>query len=150
MLDCFNLYTKTEELSEQDYWYCSECKTHQPSTKKFDLWSLPPVLVIHLKRFSYSRLYRDKIETQVDFPLNDLDLSSYLINKNEVKKTTKYNLIAVSNHYGSLGGGHYTAYAQNRFDGKWYNFDDSCVSSTDETHVCVSALLLYFQSSNLK
>ena len=99
-------------------------------------------LVVHLKRFSYSRLYRDKIETQVDFPLTDLDLSSYLINKNEVNKKTKYNLIAVSNHYGSLGGGHYTAYAQNRFDGKWYNFDDSCVSSTEETNVCVSALLL--------
>ena len=46
-----------------------------------------------------------KIETQVDFPLTDLDMSSYLINKN-VNKTTKYNLIAVSNHFGSLGGGH--------------------------------------------
>ena len=104
-MDCFNLYTKVEELSEQDYWYCSKCKAHQPSTKKFDLWSLPPVLVIHLKRFSYSRSYRDKIDTQVEFPLTELDLSSYLLNKN-VNKTTKYNLVAVSNHYGSLGGGH--------------------------------------------
>ena len=103
--DCFNLYTKTEELSEQDYWYCSKCKSHQASTKKFDLWSLPEVLVVHLKRFSYSRLYRDKIDTLVDFPLKDLDMSSYLINKNSTT-TTKYNLIAVSNHFGSLGGGH--------------------------------------------
>ena len=63
------------------------------------------MLVIHLKRFSYSRSYRDKIDTQAEFPLTELDLSSYLLNKN-VNKTTKYNLVAVSNHYGSLGGGH--------------------------------------------
>ena len=105
--DCFNLYTKTEELSEQDYWYCARCKNHQPSTKKFDLWSMPQVLVIHLKRFSYSRLSRDKIDTLVEFPLTDLDMSSYLINKKAVETTsTKYDLIAVTNHYGSLGGGH--------------------------------------------
>ena len=103
--DCFNLYTKTEELSEQDYWFCSKCKSHQASTKKFDLWSLPQVLVVHLKRFSYSRSFRDKIDTLVDFPLQDLDMSSYLINKSSTT-STKYNLIAVSNHYGSLGGGH--------------------------------------------
>jgi ubiquitin carboxyl-terminal hydrolase 4/11/15 len=103
--DCFNLYTKTEELSEQDYWYCNKCKSHQASTKKFDLWSLPEVLVVHLKRFSYSRTYRDKIDTLVDFPLKDLDMSKYLIDQNS-STTTKYNLIAVSNHYGSLGGGH--------------------------------------------
>ena len=105
LADCFNLYTKTEELSEQDYWYCSKCKKHQASTKKFDLWSLPQVLVVHLKRFSYSRLYRDKLDTLVEFPLTDLDITNYLINKN-TKTETKYNLIAVSNHYGSLGGGH--------------------------------------------
>lgn len=33
--------------------------------KKLDLWSLPEVLVVHLKRFSYSRWNRDKLDTQV-------------------------------------------------------------------------------------
>lgn len=104
--DCFSLYTKTEKLSENDYWYCSKCKEHQPSTKKFDLWSLPKVLVLQLKRFSYSRNYRDKIDSLIDFPLRDLDLKDYLIQSNLDGVCTKYNLIAVSNHYGSLGGGH--------------------------------------------
>lgn len=104
LAECFSLYTKTEDLSNQDYWYCSKCKAHQASTKKFDLWKLPPVLVVHLKRFSYDRMYRDKIDTLVDFPLADLDMAPYLINKNA--GNTQYNLIAVSNHYGSLGGGH--------------------------------------------
>ncbi|KAI2566748.1 USP15 isoform 4, partial [Pan troglodytes] len=42
---------------------------HQQATKKLDLWSLPPVLVVHLKRFSYSRYMRDKLDTLVDFPI---------------------------------------------------------------------------------
>lgn len=36
--------------------YCPSCKKHQQATKKFDLWSLPKILVVHLKRFSYNRL----------------------------------------------------------------------------------------------
>jgi ubiquitin carboxyl-terminal hydrolase 4/11/15 len=39
-----------------------------------------------------------------------------------------YDLFAVANHFGGLGGGHYTAYALNHIDQKWYNFDDSRVS----------------------
>lgn len=38
-----------------------------------------------------------------------------------------YDLYAVSNHYGGLGGGHYTAFGQG-VDSKWYCFDDSHVS----------------------
>jgi hypothetical protein len=37
-----------------------------------------------------------------------------------------------------LGGGRNTAYGKNRFDNKWYYFDDSSVSSADESNVCVS------------
>uniref|UniRef100_A0A453BM28 USP domain-containing protein n=1 Tax=Aegilops tauschii subsp. strangulata TaxID=200361 RepID=A0A453BM28_AEGTS len=44
--------------------------------KKLDLWRLPEVLVIHLKRFSYTQFTRNKLETFVDFPISDLDLSS--------------------------------------------------------------------------
>jgi len=34
----------------------------------------------------------------------------------------------VSNHYGSMGFGHYTAYGKNPLDGQWHYFDDSSVS----------------------
>jgi len=33
----------------------------------------------------------------------------------------------VSNHYGGIGGGHYTAYALNQVFKKWFEFDDSNV-----------------------
>lgn len=39
-----------------------------------------------------------------------------------------YDLFAISNHFGGLGGGHYTAYAKNHILNKWYNFDDSHAS----------------------
>ena len=49
--------------------YCPNCEKHQQATKKFDLWSLPEVLIIHLKRFSYNRYWRDKIDTLIEFPV---------------------------------------------------------------------------------
>ena len=40
-----------------------------------------------------------------------------------------------------------TAYGQNRFDGRWYYFDDSSVSGSDESSVCTNAayLLIYLR-----
>uniref|UniRef100_A0A8C7ZHU5 Ubiquitin carboxyl-terminal hydrolase n=1 Tax=Oryzias sinensis TaxID=183150 RepID=A0A8C7ZHU5_9TELE len=137
--DCIDLFTTKEKLGADDPWYCPNCKQHQQATKKLDLWSLPPVLVVHLKRFSYSRYMRDKLDSLVDFPLRDLDMSEFLINPNA--GPCRYDLIAVSNHYGGMGGGHYTAYAKNKDDGKWYNFDDSSVSPASEDQIVVSVLL---------
>lgn len=45
---------------------------------------------------------------------------------------------AVDNHYGGLGGGHYTATCKNAVDGKWYKFDDSHVSPAGEGDIKVS------------
>lgn len=37
---------------------------------------------------------------------------------------------------GGLGGGHYTAYAKNYGDGKWYEFNDSWAGSVDHGKLC--------------
>lgn len=45
-----------------------------------------------------------------------------------------------------MGGGHYTAYAKNKDNGKWHQFDDSHVSSTTESRVkASSAYVLFYQ-----
>jgi len=49
--------------------YCPKCKEHVEADKKFDIWNLPKYLVIHLKRFQYSRYLREKIDTFVDYPV---------------------------------------------------------------------------------
>ena len=81
-----------------------------------DLFKLPTVLIIHLKRFlksesetSFFRNISRKITEKVDFPLRSLDLSQYLINEEDNKEEWVYDLFGVSNHYGKLHGGHYTA-----------------------------------------
>ena len=71
------------------------------------------MLVIHLKRFSFSRSTKQKLETFVNFPLHDLDLTNYIANKSSERQM--YELYAVSNHYGSMASGHYTAHIKVHF-----------------------------------
>ncbi|KAI1892727.1 hypothetical protein AGOR_G00136520 [Albula goreensis] len=142
--ECIQLFTTMETLGEHDPWYCPNCKKHQQATKKFDLWSLPRILVVHLKRFSYNRCWRDKLDTVVDFPIRDLNMSEFVCDPKASPYV--YDLIAVSNHYGGMGGGHYTAFAKNEVDEKWYYFDDSSVSSaTEDQIVTKAAYVLFYQ-----
>ena len=67
------------------------------------------MLVIHLKRFSYSRSMKHKLETFVNFPIHDFDLTNYVANKNNSQRQL-YELYALTNHYGGMGSGHYTAH----------------------------------------
>ncbi len=53
--DCLDLFAQKEQLGQDDAWYCPQCKDFVEAYKKFDVWQLPDILVIHLKRFSYSR-----------------------------------------------------------------------------------------------
>jgi ubiquitin carboxyl-terminal hydrolase 8 len=88
---------------------------------------MPPVLLIHLKRFSAKGPFTDKLETLVDFPLRGLDLTNYLppplppgVDKTQLyggqqphlddprsqMPPYKYDLYGVTNHFGSLSSGH--------------------------------------------
>jgi ubiquitin carboxyl-terminal hydrolase 4/11/15 len=63
-----------------------------------------------LKRFSNTGRFSlggDKIDAFVDAPLRDLDLSGVVkgLSKKE-DDSLIYDLYAISNHYGGLGGGH--------------------------------------------
>ena len=98
------LYCDLNHVNCSFFRYCPACQKHQQATKKFDLWMLPSMLVISLKRFSYNRYWRDKLDTQVEFPTRGLDMGPYIINKNHGKAI--YDLTAISNHYGVMGGGH--------------------------------------------
>ncbi|XP_045712760.1 ubiquitin carboxyl-terminal hydrolase 4 isoform X2 [Phyllostomus hastatus] len=140
--DCIELFTTMETLGEYDPWYCPNCKKHQQATKKFDLWALPKILVVHLKRFSYSRYWRDKLDTVVEFPIRGLNMSEFVCDPSA--RPYVYDLIAVSNHYGAMGVGHYTAYAKNKLNRKWYYFDDSNVSLASEDQIVTKAAYVLF------
>ncbi|XP_051525913.1 ubiquitin carboxyl-terminal hydrolase 11-like isoform X2 [Myxocyprinus asiaticus] len=144
--ECIALFTTVETLEEENPWYCPTCKKHQLATKKLDLWSLPEVLIIHLKRFSYTKYSREKLETIVDFPLRNLDFSGFLLKKmvNSAEPPCRYDLISVSNHYGGLRDGHYTSYARNKDNSQWYYFDDSKVTFAREEQIVTNAAYLLF------
>jgi ubiquitin carboxyl-terminal hydrolase 4/11/15 len=120
--DCFTETGKTEVLSEDNAWYCGRCKELRRASKTLELWTVPDILVVHLKRFSGERFRRDKVDVLVDFPIEGLDLTKRIGCQEEGKEYI-YDLFAVDNHYGGLGGGHYTAYAKNFYDGNWYDYN---------------------------
>lgn len=162
--DCLDEFTKEEQLGEDDLWYCPQCKKHQQATKRFDLWKTPDILVVHLKRFSNSRALRDKIDAFIDFPLEGLDLAGMSGERKVAQKLKEqgvdtaeldlgnteepllYDLFAVDEHLGGLGGGHYRAYALNHQTHKWYHFDDSFVTPAEaKDAVNANAYLLFYR-----
>ncbi|KAI3823380.1 hypothetical protein L1987_04815 [Smallanthus sonchifolius] len=138
---CLEAFLKEEPLGPEDMWYCPKCKEHRQASKKLDLWRLPEILIIHLKRFSYNQFLKDKLETFVDFPIVDFDLSNYTVHK-DCQSSIHYKLYAVSNHYGGMGGGHYTAFAQ--CGERWYEFNDSQVFPISEDQIKTSAAYVLF------
>ena len=119
----------------------------QIANKKIELYNLPKILIIHLKRFNNNR----KINTLINFPLENLSLDNYI---NKLKKgNNKYDLFGVINHYGNLSYGHYTAFCKNYHDNNWYQYDDRIVKriendSLKEIIVNQNAYVLFYREHN--
>ncbi|KAG2057642.1 cysteine proteinase [Suillus hirtellus] len=157
---CLDAFVKEEVLSGTEAWHCPHCKTLRNATKQLSLSRLPPILLIHLKRFSHKGVFTDKIETVVDFPLKGLDLTNYMppalppgmhngsangIGDPRVQTPPyKYDLYGVTNHFGNLSNGHYTAFIASR--GGWVYCDDSRVMPTDAKDIVGRpAYVLYYK-----
>ena len=143
--DCLKSFEEVEELDDNNTIYCRRCKKHVRGTKKMDLYKLPNYLIIHLKRFKRHGYSCQKNGAQVSFPVEGL------IVKTHSEESISYDLYAVSNHFGSMGGGHYTAYGKN-INGNWYDFNDSSASLLrDKSSITSSAAyVLFYKRSNLR
>jgi ubiquitin carboxyl-terminal hydrolase 4/11/15 len=64
--------------------------------------------------------------------MKGLDMRKHVITLRDEKQPVLYDLYAVSNHFGSLNGGHYTATCLNEATGQWYYFNDGSVSQVDD------------------
>ncbi|GAB5572393.1 ubiquitin carboxyl-terminal hydrolase 3 isoform X6 [Prionailurus iriomotensis] len=149
--DCLRSFTDLEELDETELYMCHKCKKKQKSTKKFWIQKLPKVLCLHLKRFHWTAYLRNKVDTYVEFPLRGLDMKCYLLEpENSGPESCLYDLAAVVVHHGSgVGSGHYTAYATH--EGRWFHFNDSTVTLTDEdTVVKAKAYILFYVERQAK
>ena len=111
-----------ENLEGENAWFNENLGVKQNVKKKISFWSFPSILVIDLKRFNNRN---QKNQIFIDFPLENLDLSKYVIGYK--KEEYIYDLYGICNHSGSVFGGHYTSYVKNA-NGKWYHFNDTSVS----------------------
>ncbi|KAI8976274.1 hypothetical protein BDB01DRAFT_727849 [Pilobolus umbonatus] len=143
---CLDYFVKEEVLEKEDAWFCPQCKKKRRATKQLTLSRLPDILLVHLKRFSLVGQSRNKIDCMVKCPIKSLDLSGYIpstmLTPHQQVSTLdrpsyNYDLYAVSNHYGSLSDGHYTAYIRNIHKEQWYHFDDSQFTPCEESKVMV-------------
>jgi len=147
--ECLNFFSNVEQLGEGNSWACPKCKTSQQAYKVMNIIRLPEVLILTIKRFGQRG---GKITAFVDFPLERLDMAPYLakFGGDLEKEDTVFDLFAVTNHHGTLGFGHYTAFAARASapsgPTEWYEFDDSRVSRVSKEDVQTSAAyVLYYK-----
>ena len=147
--DCLDLYVEREYLKGKNKWFCSKCNKRRTTMKKTDLWILPPILIVHLKRFKFNeRGVGSKNNSLINFPVENWDLSK-LVQTHE--GSLCYDLYGVANHHGTMGGGHYTATTLNRFDDHWYEFSDSNTSRSSSESLKSqrsSAYVLFYNRSD--
>ncbi|KAK6346537.1 ubiquitin-specific protease doa4 [Orbilia brochopaga] len=158
--DCMDEFTKEEILDGDDAWHCPICKKPRRASKQLSISRMPIVLIIHLKRFSSHGMWRDKVNTMVNFS-KSIDLTKYvppplapgetpggkaLPMTIETTPPFHYSLYAVTNHYGSLTSGHYTAFVrvsggssggggQVGAGSVWHRFDDTKATKMENDDV---------------
>ncbi|CAK8674390.1 unnamed protein product [Clavelina lepadiformis] len=139
--DVIKDFGKPEKMTGDDKWKCPSCKVLRDAVRVIEIWRLPPVLIIHFKRFVHTGRWREKIQTNISFPVSNLDLNSYTRGPAMRKP---YNLYAVSHHHGGgLDSGHYTASCRSVVDNQWYKYDDTEVSRSSSPQGSSSFLLFY-------
>ena len=146
--DLLDYFCSNEHLEKGNEWKCGNCKKRVRITKKFSIFYVPKLLVICLNRFSKSEsgYAYHKNEVSIEFPIENLDMGKYICGPD--KAYSKYDLFAVSQHYGGTGGGHYTAVCRN-IDGNWYSYNDSYVSPTSASSaVSSAAYVLFYRRKN--
>jgi len=138
--NCTNVYKSfdqyiEEEVLQGDNKYQAEGFGYQDAKKGSIFLSLPPVLMLHLKRFEYDvqKDAMNKINDRYEFPL-ELNLNPYVADDSpEKNRDHTYELFSVLVHSGDLSGGHYYAFMRPEAGSdQWYKFDDERVYKVKE------------------
>ncbi|KAJ9245475.1 hypothetical protein DTO169E5_780 [Paecilomyces variotii] len=105
------------------------------ATKQIFIETLPPVLILHLKRFQYDSVTRgtQKIWKKIGYPL-DLEIPREVFPPHRRNAITaqgglpKYRLIGVIYHHGkNASGGHYTVDVRRQDGREWIRLDDTVI-----------------------
>ncbi|PGH04175.1 ubiquitin carboxyl-terminal hydrolase 10 [Blastomyces parvus] len=106
------------------------------ATKQVFIESLPPVLILHLKRFQYDNVTKgtQKIWKKVGYPLElELPKEAFPPHRRNIISAQgsglpKYRLTGVIYHHGkNASGGHYTVDVRRQDGREWIRFDDTVI-----------------------
>lgn len=127
--DALRGLTRTERIHGN---FASSRGTESSATKQVFIETLPPVLILHLKRFKFDADVNGtvKIWKKIDYPL-DLEIPREVLSRQ--KRATigngampKYRLISVVYHHGkNASGGHYTVDVRRQDGQDWLRLDDT-------------------------
>ncbi len=130
--ECLDHYVKEEQLDVNNKIECNFCYRKNKAKKQNKIWRTPKVLIIHLKRFLTNDygIPTQKLNNIIKYPIKNLDISKYINENSPFKDKGKYNLYAVNCHYSlgifnTINFGHYVSMVKNRYNNKWYCYDDS-------------------------
>jgi len=110
-------YVSEERLQGDNAWFNESTGQKEPVYKSIQLWKVPPLLVLCLKRFHDAR----RKNTQLCVFTDVLDMKPYMIHS----KQSLYDLYGVACHVGQMQGGHYYAYVKNAMTGSWFLCNDA-------------------------
>ncbi|CAF3581495.1 unnamed protein product [Rotaria socialis] len=140
--DCLDLFREFEYLRGDERYECSNCKRVSEKKRRLDIWELPKIFIVHFKRFRLQQTHYIKNETLIRYPISNIDFSHW----SQTPSPSKYSLVAVVNHYGSMNSGHYTSFCN---DGKqWYYCNDHAIRVAEKSELehNVHAYLLFYSS----
>ncbi|TNN02946.1 hypothetical protein fugu_010433 [Takifugu bimaculatus] len=186
---CLHQFTSVELLMGNNKLLCENCterrqkhlhksasadkkgeKMYTSARKQMLISSLPPVIILHLKRFHQAGMNFRKVNRHVDFPLI-LDMAPFcsaLCKNLAAGERVLYSLYGIVEHSGSMRVGHYTAYVKVRppqrkteqhhknlsgakdggsvSQGQWVYISDTTVQMVPESRVLNSqAYLLFYE-----
>ncbi|KAK8874532.1 cysteine proteinase [Apiospora arundinis] len=132
-----NIIDALRNLTLPETLHDSDSKPGTTKTKQVFIETLPPVLILHLKRFQFdaqSGTGTTKIWKKVGYPL-ELELPKEVYSRQkrnamvaEGKGFPKYRLIAAVYHHGkSASGGHYTVDVRRQDGQEWIRIDDTII-----------------------
>jgi ubiquitin carboxyl-terminal hydrolase 4/11/15 len=98
-----------------------------PAKKQLEIWSVPPVFVVHLNRFARTGAFPFKLNTAVSFP-EILDMAPFVYGP-QGGESLLYHLRAVMEHSGGIGGGHYVTHARIH-ERDWFAFNDATITQS--------------------
>uniref|UniRef100_A0A4W5LMU6 Ubiquitin carboxyl-terminal hydrolase n=1 Tax=Hucho hucho TaxID=62062 RepID=A0A4W5LMU6_9TELE len=139
--------------------YTTKTKQEIEISRRVTLEELPPVMVLHLKRFVFEKTGGcQKLIKNIDYPV-DLEISKDLLSSGVRSKIFKgqrtYRLFAVVYHHGnSATGGHYTTDVFHIGLNGWLRIDDQAVKVINQYQVVKqtaerTAYLLYYRRVDL-